>query len=212
VHVVLPPSSRSLAAAVKDTLARDGFVVLADVVDARGCAAMAALVDDHANDPDALPSGGNMQIARLTPRHAPVSALLDDEMMRATVETLLSSAPVAVASVAWRAPRKGFGQQALHADWHSPPVGEHAASATAIAMIDAFTVENGATRVVPGSHRQRRSIPAFYADPERRHDDERVITGPAGSVLVFSAHLWHAGRRNVSGAPRRALQLTFVPA
>jgi len=81
---------------------------------------------------------------------------------------------------------------------------------TALWMIDAFTDDNGATRVVPGSHRLTRPPPPSFAQPLARHPDERVITGAAGTVLVFNGHLWHSGRRNTSAGPRRAGQMVIV--
>ena len=56
----------------------------------------------------------------------------------------------------------------------------------AIWMINDFTVENGATRVVPGSHK-------FSEAPNRPldHPQARPATGKAGSVLFYNSSLWH---------------------
>ncbi|HXY99707.1 MAG TPA: phytanoyl-CoA dioxygenase family protein [Stellaceae bacterium] len=75
-----------------------------------------------------------------------------------------------------------------------------------LVMLDAFSAENGATLVLPGSHR-RETMPdaaTFFARA-------RPITGPAGSVLLFDSNLVHAAGENRSGARRRALTLTFTP-
>lgn len=80
---------------------------------------------------------------------------------------------------------------------------------TVLGLIDAFTEENGATRVVPGSHLARRPPPKGFADPASRHPDQVVVTASAGSVLVFNGHLWHSGTRNRSGGHRRAVQCSF---
>lgn len=74
-----------------------------------------------------------------------------------------------------------------------------------LVMVDAFTVENGATKLVPGSH----------LSAERPADDEMEarsvrLTGPAGSIALFDSNLWHSAAPNVSGAPRIALTLTFT--
>src|SRR5262245_34087998 len=74
-------------------------------------------------------------------------------------------------------------------------------------MLDDFTPENGATRVVPGSHRITRPLAKDLAQPLARHRDEKVIVGSAGSVLIFNGYLWHSGRRNDSKGPRRAIQM-----
>jgi ectoine hydroxylase-related dioxygenase (phytanoyl-CoA dioxygenase family) len=66
-----------------------------------------------------------------------------------------------------------------------------------------FTAENGATRLVPGSHRW----------PDDRHPDEAEtvpVTMPAGSVLVYLGGLWHGGGANTTDQPRPGLLLEYV--
>jgi ectoine hydroxylase-related dioxygenase (phytanoyl-CoA dioxygenase family) len=105
----------------------------------------------------------------------------------------------------------GGGLQGLHADWPArsstaaPPPG-----LTALWMLDDFTARNGATRVVPGSHRAGRVVPRALAQPLGHHPAERVVTGPAGSVILFDGRLWHSGTRNDSTHPRRAGQMIVV--
>jgi ectoine hydroxylase-related dioxygenase (phytanoyl-CoA dioxygenase family) len=76
-------------------------------------------------------------------------------------------------------------------------------------MLDDFTPENGALRVVPGSHRWRRLPQAALADPSEPHPDQMLITGRAGSVLVINAHLWHGGLANHTSAPRTAVHAFY---
>ena len=81
--------------------------------------------------------------------------------------------------------------------------------ATALWLLDDFTADNGATRVVPGSHRKG-AVPKSFADPERHHPDETIVIACAGSVLVINGHLWHSGTRNRARGPRRVVQCVFV--
>ncbi len=76
-------------------------------------------------------------------------------------------------------------------------------------LIDDFTADNGATRVVPGSHRSAQLPRQAMADPGDHHPDEVKLLGRAGTVVVFNAHLWHGGTRNTTGRPRRALHSYF---
>jgi len=76
-------------------------------------------------------------------------------------------------------------------------------------MLDDFTPDNGSIRVVPGSHRWNRRPQDVLEDPLAPHPDEIVVTGRAGDVLVFQAHLWHAGLANRSERPRLALNAFF---
>jgi ectoine hydroxylase-related dioxygenase (phytanoyl-CoA dioxygenase family) len=52
-------------------------------------------------------------------------------------------------------------------------------------------------------------VPKAIADPATHHPQEQIVTGAAGSILVFNGHLWHSGTRNTSKQSRRALQCVF---
>lgn len=66
-----------------------------------------------------------------------------------------------------------------------------------------FTAANGATRVVPGSHRADRS-------PEPFPQDETVPAEmPAGSVLVYHGSLWHGGGANTTSERRVGLAMNY---
>jgi len=69
-------------------------------------------------------------------------------------------------------------------------------------MLDDFTSDNGATRMIPRSHTWRR-LPA----PGNRDalPDEQLVTGGAGTVVVMNTHMWHAGTGNRTDRCRRAL-------
>jgi hypothetical protein len=72
-------------------------------------------------------------------------------------------------------------------------------------MLDDFTPTNGALRVVPGSHKWGRLPQSSLADPTAPHPDEVLVLGPAGSLVVQNAHLWHGGTANRTDRPRRAV-------
>jgi len=85
-------------------------------------------------------------------------------------------------------------------------------AATAIWMLDPFTVENGATAFVPGSHLIGKSPKQVLTDLNASHPDEIVLEGEAGDVLVFNGHCWHAGRPNLTDGHRRALLVHYLRA
>ncbi len=118
--------------------------------------------------------------------------------------------PFRVREIHGRNPLPGFGQQGLHADWPPRVASGPFYVVTAIFMLDDFTEENGATRVVPGSHRLVRPIPKSLAQPLSRHPDQRIVIGRAGSVVIMNGHTWHSGRTNRSEGPRRAAQMVVV--
>lgn len=68
-------------------------------------------------------------------------------------------------------------------------------------MLDDFTEENGATRVVPGSHFSRRK-PQWT---EGSLEGEIALTAPAGSVAVWLSNTWHRSGPNRTETPRRAI-------
>ncbi|MDQ6663218.1 MAG: phytanoyl-CoA dioxygenase family protein [Acidobacteriota bacterium] len=95
--------------------------------------------------------------------------------------------------------------QPLHADSGAISDDQGYWVCNSVWMLDDFTAENGALRVVPGSQRWRR-LPA----PEETHADEQLVTGPAGTVVVMNAHMWHGGTANRTTAPRRAMHVYYT--
>lgn len=104
------------------------------------------------------------------------------------------------------------GGQPLHADTdHSgKPDARGYYVCTAIWMIDDFTQANGATRVVPGSHRTGKVPKEVMSDSFAAHPDEIVVEGKAGDVFLFNGHTWHAGRANGTDENRRAILIHYI--
>jgi ectoine hydroxylase-related dioxygenase (phytanoyl-CoA dioxygenase family) len=76
-----------------------------------------------------------------------------------------------------------------------------------IVMLDDFTIENGATRILSGSH-------LCPEQPDEKGFDENCvpILGKAGSVVLFNSYTWHRGGQNRTPKNRVALTLSFGPA
>ncbi|HZM50173.1 MAG TPA: phytanoyl-CoA dioxygenase family protein [Vicinamibacteria bacterium] len=72
-------------------------------------------------------------------------------------------------------------------------------------LLDDFTTENGALRVVPGTHRSGQRPQDVLADPEATHPEEVLVTGRAGDLVVMNSHLWHGGTANRTDRRRLAL-------
>jgi ectoine hydroxylase-related dioxygenase (phytanoyl-CoA dioxygenase family) len=66
-----------------------------------------------------------------------------------------------------------------------------------------FTVENGATRVVPGSHRFLRA----WHRPDLSQVAQAVM--PKGSALFYLGSTWHGGGANRGESPRTGLINTY---
>jgi hypothetical protein len=95
--------------------------------------------------------------------------------------------------------------QPLHVDMSAVPDERGYWVCNTIWLLDDFTPDNGATRMIPGSHHWGTRPQDVLADPMAPHPDEILLTGPAGSVAVMNAHLWHGGTANHTGAPRLAM-------
>ncbi len=102
--------------------------------------------------------------------------------------------------------------QPLHVDMNGLPDEKGYWVANTIYMLDDFTRENGATRVVPGSHKWGKRPQEVMADPFAVHPEQILVTGKAGTVVICNAHTWHGGTANRTGAPRRAMHGFFCRA
>jgi ectoine hydroxylase-related dioxygenase (phytanoyl-CoA dioxygenase family) len=104
--------------------------------------------------------------------------------------------------------------QPLHsdADHGAKPDERGFLACTAIWMLDDFTCQNGATRLVPGTHRDPRLPKEALADVLTPHPAEVIVEGAAGDVLVFNGHCWHAGGANRTQGPRRAILAHYIRA
>lgn len=82
--------------------------------------------------------------------------------------------------------------RALNASYHL--------AVESVIPLDEFTVENGATAIVPGSQKLAR-----WPDAAEFGARQVRVTMLPGTLLLFPALLWHAGQTNRSGASRAAL-------
>jgi ectoine hydroxylase-related dioxygenase (phytanoyl-CoA dioxygenase family) len=76
-------------------------------------------------------------------------------------------------------------------------------------LLDDFTTENGATRIVPGTHRTGKLPSDAMDDPNGDHSDQIQVQAKAGTVVIFNSHTWHGGVLNKTSAPRRAMHSYF---
>lgn len=108
-----------------------------------------------------------------------------------------------IAQVEGREPLEGGGQQGLHRDLSANRPGD---TVSALAFFDDYGARNGATRLVPGSHRP----PPGASDADLPDESLAVqVSGRAGDILVFDADLVHAACLNPSGERRRSILIGY---
>ncbi|MBM3658147.1 MAG: hypothetical protein FJW95_01395 [Actinobacteria bacterium] len=181
-----------------------GFTVLESVLPVDEAARLGTLLDavDAAVGTDYTYDGALARhVANLPARDDAFLGLVDHPMVLAVVEAVLGH-DIVLGSMNARIVRPGDPEQGFHADIPTvhrrlvgPPI-----MVQAVWMLDGFTPDNGATRLVPGSHRAPTSAPP----PGLTVPHAVAPTGPAGSVLVFDGQCWHGGGANRGTARRRA--------
>jgi len=114
-----------------------------------------------------------------------------------------------LSSLNYRAAKPGMGLQKLHVDWHEAVASDDFKVCNSIWLLDDFSKENGATRIVPGTHLLENLPQDVLVDQMATHPDEVLIEAPAGSVFIFNSHAWHGGTCNLTNKPRRAMHSYF---
>ena len=133
--------------------------------------------------------------------HSEVIKILDELLLEGSYN---NSEPYYMYNNSARCPLLGNKGQQLHLDSRLPGI-NYCIVANVIWMLDDFTEKNGATRVVPGSHKYR-----SFTEDGKIYEDEILITGKKGSALIFNANLWHGGGGNYDGTSRWALALGYA--
>jgi ectoine hydroxylase-related dioxygenase (phytanoyl-CoA dioxygenase family) len=127
-----------------------------------------------------------------------------------------------------RDPVKGYGNQELHVDVPKKFDGDWWVVNSMI-MFDDMTLDNGPTRIVPGSHHwapinvpyvnigdwdpqplspaEQARVPKDLLAP---YPGELLVQAPAGSAIICNSSMWHAGTLKKSDNPRRMLHLTYT--
>jgi ectoine hydroxylase-related dioxygenase (phytanoyl-CoA dioxygenase family) len=185
---------------------RDGFTILHDLV---GPEVRAPIVDaiDRVMRDDAIAYGANAFLGEHTrrifnllsrdpvfvgvPLQADVLALVERVLDRQCLLSSLTAIEM----------HPGQAAQPWHADDGSVPLPRPHVPLACVAIwaLTDFTAANGATRLVPGSHRgDRIPRPGDVVDPAEVVEAEMR----AGSVLVYNGSLWHGGGENTTDERR----------
>lgn len=116
---------------------------------------------------------------------------------------------IKLSSLNARSVNPGGGAQPLHADMGAVADAMGYWVCNTIWMLDDYTPDNGALRLVPGSHRWKQLPQQGPADPMADHPGQILVTGRAGTVVVVNAHAWHGGLANLTNHPRTSLHAFY---
>ncbi len=198
----------------KNALNRDGYLPLpgilsgeqVDLVNAR----LARLLDDEgdAAGTEVHQEAGTDRLSDLANKGDVFDVFYTHPRVLAAVAHVLKG-NLKLSSLNARAALPGQGLQGLHADWGEAVAPGNYRVCNSVWLLDDFTQNNGATRVVPGTHRSGRMPHDVMPDVSKPHPEERLLLAPAGTVVVFNSHAWHGGTRNDTDAPRRAIHAYF---
>ncbi|MGY0572840.1 phytanoyl-CoA dioxygenase family protein [Bradyrhizobium sp. RDM12] len=101
---------------------------------------------------------------------------------------------------------KPYNQGAWHRDLpYQHFVASRQLAINALFCLDAFTLENGATMVLPASHSQE----AFPSD-HFVSTQALPVAAPAGSFIVLDCMVFHSGGVNTTVRPRRAVNHVYT--
>lgn len=198
------------------SLDEDGFVVLPDfmspslLAELRECVESLYAEEGAAAGHEFRQEPGCRRLANLVDKAEVFRRIMCDPRLLQSVRAVLGD-DFKLSSINARSVEPNtLDAQPLHCDMGVLPDARGNSVCNTVWMLDDFTAQNGAPRILPGSHRWGQLPEQVLENPHARLPDEVIGTGVAGSVLILNAHAWHAGLANTTTQPRRALHVFFV--
>jgi ectoine hydroxylase-related dioxygenase (phytanoyl-CoA dioxygenase family) len=193
---------QTLTASQKRHLDEQGYLAISDVISPAGAVCMREEMSRIFKEEKTLQPGGPLESGQLQSKSEAFDLCVTDPRVLAAAWHVLGYRQFISMGVHSRPNPPGKGLQALHVDYSGPPVapGDYF-YCNSIWPLTEFTIENGATRVIPGSHLWCRH-PADFKNPEQAHPQQIQLAAPLGTVVIFNSHLWHSAMPNHSTADR----------
>ena len=129
---------------------------------------------------------------------------LEDPRLQQLIAPLLGESWIMYAYTSSSLPPKGnnYGSR-MHVD--SPRfITNYSTNLGVIWALDDFTIENGATKILPGSHNTD-----LIPSEELFEKNHTKLTCKKGSIVVLNARLWHAAGINKTNEFRHALTINM---
>jgi len=186
-------------------LDRDGYVIWENLLDTEECRQIREVVRpwlEHTGR-NSFEGLRTQRIYSVLSRTRVCDRLVDNPRVLAVLDQLLMPNYLLSALQAINIQPGETAQLAHHDDGFYPiPRPRAPLTAATIWAIDDFTADNGATMVIPGSHRWGQRPP----NPE---DQAIPVVMPAGSCVFFVGTLWHGGGANNTTRERLAVTAQY---
>ena len=186
-------------------LDRDGYVIWENLLDTEDCRQIREVVRpwlEHTGR-NSFEGLRTQRIYSVLSRTRVCDRLVDNPRVLAVLDQLLMPNYLLSALQAINIQPGEIAQLAHHDDGFYPiPRPRAPLTAATIWAIDDFTADNGATMVIPGSHRWGQRPP----NPE---DQAIPVVMPAGSCVFFVGTLWHGGGANNTTRERLAVTAQY---
>ena len=156
------------------------------------------------------PEPGAQRLNHLLSKHKCFRKLFTIPEALAAARYLIDSREeIALSQLILRMPLPGKGAQNWHVDWiprrkESDPV----RSVLSSLLLDDYTMENGTTRVVPGTHKKL-CPPSEEGYFDQDHPGQVYIEAPKGTLFIYDINLWHRASRNLNGQKRRHININY---
>ena len=191
-------------------LDEQGYTVLEGLLTPRQVKeAIEALEKSYGEEHVSAHEPGTLRTFNLTARAEIFREIIQLPRLVSCMEYLLGSDYI-LSDMGARSPMPGRTGQSLHRDgWQfvpNPPYNVHTVlpmGAQSMFALSEFTAENGATRLVPGSH--NRDMDSISVPPEEEH----LFVCAPGAVLVYDNRMIHGGGPNTAENVRYSIQGFF---
>jgi len=135
--------------------------------------------------------------------------LFQDPILLDAVKYLIGS-DFKLSSLNLRSPKKNNTIQDMHVDYPWAVKGDVYYACNALWLLNDMSPSNGATRIIPGSHKWGRMPYEGMNNVKDVHPDEIIVSAKAGDILLVNSHVWHGGTINSTGDERTIAQAYFV--
>lgn len=194
---------------VRDLISEQGFALIDLGINKESISVMKITLMELINQ-DLLEWGQNphyrdhWMVMNLMFRNSIFLDLLDNEIISQCVSSHLGSSHILYSFTSSSMPPSGSNfSRRVHVD-QARFIENYPTNMGLVIALDEFTVNNGATQILPYSHLKDQKPDEKYFE-----DNHVKVQAKPGQGLLFHGRLWHAGGANITDKPRHALTLNF---